>query len=324
VLYELGFDPDTGLYDVTFANNLTTDQYASDFYMISINGGASYDVLYIADQVSGTNGIIKKYSLVGGNWTANGGFTNKTGIDGLFATPNGNGGVNLFFTTGSGGTASNSIVRVTDAAGWNQNISITSSNVLYTATGSTSLKGLTFVPQVTANVAELIPPPILTAQNGASVSSTFSVTNTPANPAWHGAITGITVNGSTLPPTAYDTTQSGKIVFNPAQSVLLQGSGPRTIVVAATGYSTAAVVQTIAGVTPPTLDPVSLSGGEFNFTFTSTPSLSFTVFGSTNVTLPLSQWQNLGHPTESPAGSYRFTDPKAATNTMSYYSIRQP
>jgi hypothetical protein len=291
--------------------------------MISINGGASYDVLYIADQVSGTNGIIKKYSLVGGNWTANGGFTNKTGIDGLFATPNGNGGVNLFFTTGSGGTANNSIVRVTDAAGWNQNISITSSNVLYTATGSTSLKGLTFVPQLTPNAVELIPPPILTAQTGASVSSTFAVTNTPADPAWHSAITGITVNGSTLPPAAYDTTQSGKIVFNPAQSVLLQGSGPRTIAVTATGYSAAAVVQSIAGVTPPTLGGGSLSGGQYNFTFTSTPSLSFTVLGSTNVALPLSEWQNLGHPTESPAGTYRFTNPNAATNTM-YYTVRQP
>jgi hypothetical protein len=324
VVYELGYDPSTGLYDVTFANNLTTDQYASDFYLTSTNSGTSYDILYIADQVSGTQGIINKFSLVGGNWTANGGFTNTTGVDGLFATTNGNGGVNLFYTTGSGGTRSNSIIRVTDAAGWNQNISITSSNVLYTATGSTSLKGLAFVPQGTANAAELIPPPILTAQNGASVSSPFTVTNTPADPAWHGAITGITVNGSALPPTAYDTTQSGKIVFNPAQSVLLQGSGAKTIVVTATGYSAAAVIQTIAGVTPPTLGGASLSGGEFNLTFTSTPGLSFTVLGSTNVTLPLNQWQILGHPIKGPAGHYQVTEPNAATNPQTYYTVRQP
>ncbi len=324
VVYELGLDPDTGLYDVTFANNLTTDQYASDFYMISTNGGATYDILYIADQVSGTQGIINKFSLVSGNWTATGSFTNTTGIDGLFASTNGDGGVDLFFTTGSGGTKNNRIVRVTDAAGWNQNISITSSNVLYTASGSTSLKGLTFVPQGTPDVGELIPPPVLTAQNGASVSSTFAVTNTPADPAWHAAITGITVNGSTLPTAAYNMTQSDKIVFDPTQSVLLQGSGPRTIVVTATGYSAAAVVQTIAGVTPPTLGSVSLPGGALGFTFTSTPSLSFTVLGSTNVSLPLNQWHNLGHPTESPAGIYQFMDPNAATNTQSYYTIRQP
>ena len=241
-VYALGLDPSTGLYDVTFANNLTTDQYATDFYLISTNGGVSYDVLYIADQVSGTNGVINKFSLVGGNWIANAGFTNSTGIDGLFATTNDNGGVNLFYTTGSGGTQNNSVVRVTDAAGWNQNISITSSNVLYTATGSTSLKGLTFVPQVTANAVQPIPPPVLTAQKGAGVVNTFALTNTPADPAWHSAITGITVNGSTLPPAAYDTTQAGKIVFSPAQSTLLQSLGPKTIVISATGYSTDSIV----------------------------------------------------------------------------------
>ena len=247
VVYELGLDPSTGLYDVTKANNLTTDQYATDFYMISTNVGASYDVLYIADQVSATNGIINKFSLVGGNWNANGAFTNRTGIDGLFATTNGNGGVNLFYTTGGGGSQSNSIVRVTDAAGWNQSISIISSNVLYTASGSTSLKGLTFVPQGTTNTAELIPPPVLTAQNGATVSSPFAVTNTPADPAWHGAITSITVNGSALPSAAYDTTQAGQIAFDPSQSALLQTPGAIMIAISATGYSTNSVVQILIG-----------------------------------------------------------------------------
>ena len=62
VVYALGFDPDTGLYDVTFANNLTTDPNASDFYMISTNGGSTYDILYIIDQISATQGVINKYS----------------------------------------------------------------------------------------------------------------------------------------------------------------------------------------------------------------------------------------------------------------------
>jgi hypothetical protein len=326
-VYTLGFDPSTGLDDVTFPNNLGTDQYAQDFYVISTNGGASYDVLYVADQaVSGTTGLINKFSLVGGNWIANGSFTNATGVDGLFATTNGDGGVNLFFTTGAGGTQNNSLVRVTDAAGWNQNISIISSNVLYTATGGASLKGLTFVPQATTNAAELIPPPILTAQNGASVTNTFAVTNTPADAAWHGAITVITVNGSTLPPAAYNVTQSNKIVFNPAQSVLLQGSGPRSIVVTASGYGAAAISQNIAGVTPPNLGAggVSLSGGDLKFTFTSAPSLTFTVLSATNLALPLDQWQILGTTTESPAGHYQFTDPSAATNAALFYAVSQP
>ncbi len=183
-VYRLGRDPDTGLYDVTYANNLPTDQYATDFYLISTNGGATYDILYICDDVSETLGLINKYSLVEGNWNANGSFTNSTGVDGLFATTNGNGGVCLFYTTGGGGTGGNSIVRVTDAAGWDQDISIISSNVIYTAGGTVSLKGLTFVPQQTANAVELTPAPILTAQAGVTVGNSFSLACTPDDPAW--------------------------------------------------------------------------------------------------------------------------------------------
>jgi hypothetical protein len=40
--------------------------------------------------------------------------------------------------------------------------------------------------------------------------------------------------------------------------------------------------------------------------------------------MPLSQWQNLGHPTESPAGHYQFTDPSATNNPLFYYTVRQP
>lgn len=321
-VYALGYDPYTGLYDVTFPNNLATDQYASDFYLISTNGGISYDILYIADQVSGTQGIINKFSLVNGNWNANGSFTNSTGIDGLFATTNGNGGINLFYTTGSGGTRSNSIVRVTDAAGWNQNINITSSNVLYTATGVTSLKGLTFAPQATANAAELIPPPVLTAQSGVNVDNAFSITNTPADPAWHSAITGISVNGSFLPPAAYDVTQSGKIAFNPAQSVLLQAAGSLNIVISAAGYSDDAVIQNI--VPPPTLSGVSTSGGKLTFTFTSTPGLSFSVLATNNLTAPRASWPVVGTAIEGPAGTYNYTNSTPPTNAHMFYILRQP
>jgi hypothetical protein len=234
----------------------------------------------------------------------------------------------LFFTTGIGGTPSNSLVRVTDATGWNQNISITSSNVLYTASRYASLKGLTFVPQATPNVVELIPPPILTAQNGANAASTFAVTNTPADAAWHLAITNITVNGSTLPPAAYSTTQSGEIVFTPAQSALLQSAGPKTIVVAATGYSADEVIQTIAGVattpTPAILGSVSLSDGNVKFAFTNTTGLSFTVLGTTNLALPFDKWQILGHATEGPVGSYEFTDANSATNGAFFYTVSAP
>ncbi len=246
VIYKLSYDNDTGLHDVTsYTPGLSSDANATDFYLISTNGGTSYDVLYIMDAVS-TNGIINKYSLVSGSWTANGSFTNRTGGDSLFATTNGNGGVYLYFTTAPA-SGPNSVVRVTDAAGWNQKINITSSNVIYTASGNAYLKGLTFVPRQNGSTPFLIPPPILIPQNGASVTSSFSVTNTPDDPLWRSSITGITVNGSTLPTAAYTNTIAGKLVFEPAQSALLQSAGVKTIVISATGYSTNSITQVLAG-----------------------------------------------------------------------------
>jgi len=239
---------------VPVPDNLGTDPLATDFYIVSSNG-TDNSIMYIIDQVSSSLGIINKYSWVpdvsqisGYAWDADGTFTNGTGGDTLFATTNGNGGVYLFFTTGGGGTGGNSIVRLTDASGWNQPINIISSNVIYTASKTTSIKGLTFVPQQTAYATELIPPPILIAQNYASTNnySSFAVTNTSDDPLWRANITGITVNGSALPTAAYDTTQPDQIVFNPAQSSLL-GQGTKTIVISATGYSTNSITQNIIG-----------------------------------------------------------------------------
>jgi hypothetical protein len=231
---------------ITVGNNLSTDPVAVDFYMISTNGGSTYDILYILDQISGTSGLIKKYSLVEGNWVANGSLATGNGGDSLFACTNGSGSVYVYYTTGGGGTAANSVVRLTDAAGYNTPINIVSSNIIYTASSTTSIKGLTFVPQQTAYAVMLIPPPILTTQTVATVSSTFSLTNTPDDAKWRASITSITVNGSTLPGSAYNTTQAGKITFDPAQSALLQSAGAKTIVISATGYSTNSIVQLLA------------------------------------------------------------------------------
>jgi hypothetical protein len=231
---------------ITVGNNLTTDPVAVDFYMISTNGGSTYDILYILDQISGTSGLIKKYSLVEGNWMANGSLATGNGGDSLFACTNGSGSVYLYYTTGGGGTAGNSLVRLTDAAGYNSTMNIVSSNIIYTASSKTSIKGLTFVPQETPYAATLIPPPILTTQTVATVSSTFSLTNTPDDATWRASITGITVNGTILPGSAYNTTEAGQITFDPAQSTLLQSAGAKTIVISATGYSTNSIVQPLA------------------------------------------------------------------------------
>jgi len=77
-------------------------------------------------------------------------------------------------------------------------------------------------------------------------------------------------------------------------------------------------------VNPPQLGSVQILGnGDFKFSFTNSPGVSFSVLTSTNVALPVNQWQIIGAPSESPAGQYQFID-TPAINTQRYYLIRQP
>ena len=221
------------------------DSFAQDFYMVSTNGN-DYSILYVLDAaVTSGVGAITKYKMSGTidtdfTWIQQGS-TLSLADNGnhLFATTNGSGSVYLFFVNGK-----NQIIRLTDQTVGGP-LTIVSSNKIYTAT-SGNIQGLTFVPQQTAYATELTPPPILTAQTTAPVSSTFSITNTPDDGYWRSKITLITVNGAALTNTAYTTNSVGKLVFDPSKSSLLQTSGAKTIVIAATGYSTNTVTQTLA------------------------------------------------------------------------------
>jgi hypothetical protein len=80
-----------------------------------------------------------------------------------------------------------------------------------------------------------------------------------------------------------------------------------------------------APVPPVTLsNPTLLPGGFFQFSFVSTPGLSFTAFGATNLALSFSNWSLLGNVTDSPPGQFQFTDPEAATNLQRFYRVRSP
>lgn len=71
----------------------------------------------------------------------------------------------------------------------------------------------------------------------------------------------------------------------------------------------------------------AVSGGNqgFSFSFTSGTggSGSFTVWGTTNIASPYSQWNALGHPVETPPGTYNFTD-STATNSGGFYRVTSP
>ncbi len=242
----------------TVGNNLGTDPVATDFYLLSTNGGLSYDIMYTCDQtvdVSNNNiGVINKFSWVPGiyngnyGWQTNGSWTNYTDIDGMFAATNGVGGAYIFYTSGTGGTAKNSVYRITDAGGWNQPITITTSNLLYTAPANSSLKGLTFVPQYIAFTNELIPPPILTAASKVSVgASSFTVPTTPDDSEWRSNLTAVTVNGTAVPLSAITTNVAGQLTFNTSLVPALQTPGVKNIYISATGYSSNSIAQTLFG-----------------------------------------------------------------------------
>jgi hypothetical protein len=67
------------------------------------------------------------------------------------------------------------------------------------------------------------------------------------------------------------------------------------------------------------------TGLSFNFTGPSSAGTSFSIWSTTNLLTPLSQWKDLGHPTtESPAGTYNFTDPSATSNSSEFYRVTSP
>ncbi len=86
-------------------------------------------------------------------------------------------------------------------------------------------------------------------------------------------------------------------------------------------------LQVVAGPNPPLLAGLTRSGnGTFGFNFTNLSGVSFTVFASTNLALPLSTWSNLGPAIESPIGSghFLFSDPQATNTTRRFYRVRSP
>jgi Domain of unknown function DUF11/Putative Ig domain/Cadherin-like/RTX calcium-binding nonapeptide repeat (4 copies) len=156
---------------------LPGDGNIQDFYLIqSGTNGNTYDVLYTLDQTSPT-ATINKYSLVSGSWTANGtAYTLPQGATSMIAANNGSGGASLYVVTTTQ-AADNSVVLLTDAAGWNANLNITAAPVtVYTTTGTTSLKGIAFAPTNLPNFSVAASAPA-----AAAIGAQFNYTLTASN-----------------------------------------------------------------------------------------------------------------------------------------------
>jgi uncharacterized delta-60 repeat protein len=76
---------------------------------------------------------------------------------------------------------------------------------------------------------------------------------------------------------------------------------------------------------PPFLNNVQVLGdGQFQFSFTNTNAVAFTVLASTNLAAPLAQWESLGAPVPAGGGNYQFTDPGATNHARRFYQLRTP
>lgn len=70
--------------------------------------------------------------------------------------------------------------------------------------------------------------------------------------------------------------------------------------------------------------PSTPSNGTVQFSFTNTPDVSFIAYGTTNLSLPFSNWTVLNGPLEVSAGVYQFTDTQHADLPRYFYRIRSP
>ncbi len=82
----------------------------------------------------------------------------------------------------------------------------------------------------------------------------------------------------------------------------------------------------ITNTTPPTITSFGIVGasGQFRIQFAGNSSFSQTVLGTTNLSLPLTNWQVLGVATQISSGVFEFTDLNATSNVPSFYRLRSP
>lgn len=87
-----------------------------------------------------------------------------------------------------------------------------------------------------------------------------------------------------------------------------------------------AVEAQACGGNPPRLTGPARSGsGSFQFAFSNnTPGVTFTVFTTTNLALPFTNWTVLGVPIEMAPGQFQFTDAQATNSPQRFYRVTSP
>ncbi|MGA3265934.1 MAG: BACON domain-containing carbohydrate-binding protein [Verrucomicrobiota bacterium] len=87
---------------------------------------------------------------------------------------------------------------------------------------------------------------------------------------------------------------------------------------------TNSITQGLIG-TPPTLTGIQIfANGAIQFSFTNNPSASFTVLSTTNLSLPLPNWNVVGSATNVSANVFQFTSSPTTGDQQRYYTVRSP
>ncbi len=237
---------------ITGLPGLTNNASFQDFYLVSSGtNGAAYDVLYILSATSATAGTIAKYSFVGGTWVANGTpYTTAFGGFGLAAKAAVSGAY-LYATTGNGASAANSVIRLTDAAGYNSAINISTGNnlTLYTTPAGTTLKGLAFTPTPSASVNNLSlsfsTVSASSALNPPAVTSTLADATDPLSTA--GVSVDVKDNGANILASDYSltATSSNTAVLPNAAVIITKADGQATVKITAASVGYADVTLTL-------------------------------------------------------------------------------
>ena len=69
---------------------------------------------------------------------------------------------------------------------------------------------------------------------------------------------------------------------------------------------------------------VALGGGRYRFSFSGPTGAPYTVLATTNVSLPVSQWLQLGPAVEVTSGQFAFTDTPPPGSPARFYRVRSP
>ena len=69
---------------------------------------------------------------------------------------------------------------------------------------------------------------------------------------------------------------------------------------------------------------VRLGNGNFQFSFTNAPATACSIWATTNLSVPASNWTSLGAPIEVSPGQYQFTDTQSTGVAQHFYCVRVP